>query len=420
MKDIILTVENVSKQYRLGQVGTGTLSHDLNRWWHKVIGKENPYLKIGEENDRSHNGNNEYVWVVQDINFVLARGEILGIIGKNGAGKSTLLKLLSKITTPTSGSIKYNGKITSLLEVGTGFHPELTGRENIYLNGAILGMTKNEITTKIEEIIDFSGVKRYIDTPVKRYSSGMYVRLAFAVAAHLDSDILIVDEVLAVGDAEFQEKCIGKIKDIANEIGRTVIFVSHNMAAVKTLCTTGIVLEKGKVVFEGNIHSSIEYYLQSNKNEDHTGLYVNEALAGSGFVSISVVDKNNHIKTQFEFDDPIFISVKIKVAERYLKAYLTFTVLDKNESIIFISEINLATKIEVAGVYQFVVEIPKKLLLPNKFKLTFGMHIPNIEMIDHLEKCVSFEILETGSKFYIYGGLDCGYVSVDCNWNLIA
>lgn len=220
MKDIVLKVENVSKQYRLGLVGTGTLSHDVNRWWHQIRGKENPYLKIGEANDRSTKGNSDYVWALNDINFEVERGEVLGIIGKNGAGKSTLLKLLSKVTAPTTGSIKYNGKIASLLEVGTGFHPDLTGRENIYLNGAILGMTKKEITAQIDEIIDFSGVERYIDTPVKRYSSGMYVRLAFAVAAHLESDILIVDEVLSVGDAEFQKKCMGKMNDISKEIGR--------------------------------------------------------------------------------------------------------------------------------------------------------------------------------------------------------
>lgn len=270
MKDIVLKVENVSKQYRLGQVGTGTLTHDLNRWWHEVRGKENPYLKIGETNDRSTKGNSEYVWALNDINFEVERGEVLGIIGKNGAGKSTLLKLLSKVTSPTTGSIKYDGKIASLLEVGTGFHPELTGRENIYLNGAILGMKKKEITAQIDAIINFSGVERYIDTPVKRYSSGMYVRLAFAVAAHLESDILIVDEVLSVGDAEFQKKCMGKMNDISKGQGRTVLFVSHNMAAIQKLCTKCIYLEYGKVINSGNTADVINYYLSqadTNKSE---------------------------------------------------------------------------------------------------------------------------------------------------------
>ncbi|MGO4906194.1 ABC transporter ATP-binding protein [Flavobacterium sp. W20_MBD1_R3] len=265
MKDIILKAENISKQYRLGQVGTGTMAHDLNRWWHQIRGKENPYLKIGDTNDRSTKGTSDYVWALQDINFEVERGEILGIIGKNGAGKSTLLKILSRVTAPTTGSIKFGGRVASLLEVGTGFNGEMTGRENIYLNGAILGMTKKEIKSKIDEIIEFSGCERYIDTPVKRYSSGMYVRLAFAVAAFLEPEILIVDEVLAVGDAEFQKKAIGKMQDISRTGGRTVLFVSHNMAAVKQLCTRGIVLENGKVVFDGETIDSINYYLNLNK-----------------------------------------------------------------------------------------------------------------------------------------------------------
>lgn len=259
-KDIILKAENISKQYRLGEVGTGTLSHDINRWWHKIRGKENPYLKIGDTNDRSTKGTSDYVWALQDINFEVERGEVLGIIGKNGAGKSTLLKILSKVTAPTTGSIKYSGRIASLLEVGTGFNGEMTGRENIFLNGAILGMTKKEITSKLDEIIEFSGCERYIDTPVKRYSSGMTVRLAFAVAAFLEPEILVVDEVLAVGDAEFQKKAIGKMQDISRGQGRTVLFVSHNMAAVKQLCTRGIVLEHGKVIFEGGVNEAISKY----------------------------------------------------------------------------------------------------------------------------------------------------------------
>lgn len=264
MADIILKAKNISKQYRLGLVGTGTISHDLNRWWYKIRGKNDPYLRVGESNDRSTKGNSDYVWALQDINFEVERGEVLGIIGKNGAGKSTLLKILSKVTSPTTGEIKTRGRIASLLEVGTGFHGEMTGRENIYLNGAILGMTKNEITSKIDEIIEFSGCQRYIDTPVKRYSSGMTVRLAFAVAAFLEPEILVVDEVLAVGDAEFQAKAIGKMQDISRGDGRTVLFVSHNMASVKKLCTKGVVLENGKIVFSGDSNSAVNYYLNSN------------------------------------------------------------------------------------------------------------------------------------------------------------
>lgn len=284
-KDIIIKAENISKQYRLGTVGTGTLSHDLNRWWHKIRGKEDPYLMVGDTNDRSTKGASDYVWALRDINFEVERGEVLGIIGKNGAGKSTLLKILAKVTAPTTGSIKFKGRIASLLEVGTGFNGELTGRENIYLNGAILGMTKKEITSKLVEIIDFSGCERYIDTPVKRYSSGMTVRLAFAVAAFLEPEILIIDEVLAVGDAEFQKKAIGKMQDISNEGGRTVLFVSHNMAAVKSLCTRGIVLEHGKIVFDGNVEDAIQHYLKGSN--ESLNLIDFSDRKGNGIVKIS-------------------------------------------------------------------------------------------------------------------------------------
>lgn len=262
--DPIIKIENLSKQYRLGNIGTGTLSHDLNRWWAKLRGNEDPFLKIGETNNQNTKGESDYVWALKDINLEVMPGEVLGIIGKNGAGKSTLLKLLSRVTAPTTGSIKARGRIASLLEVGTGFHPELTGRENIFLNGAILGMTKAEIYSKFDEIVDFAGVERYIDTPVKRYSSGMYVRLAFAVAAHLEPEILVIDEVLAVGDAEFQKKALGKMQDVSRNHGRTVLFVSHNMAAVKSLCSNGIVLKNGVIEYAGTIEDCINNYLSQN------------------------------------------------------------------------------------------------------------------------------------------------------------
>jgi len=257
--DVVIKVENVSKQYRLGLVGTGTISHDLNRWWSRLRGKEDPNLRIGETNDRAHKGVSEFVWALKDINFEVKRGEVLGIIGRNGAGKSTLLKILSRVTAPTTGEIKGKGRIASLLEVGTGFHPELTGRENIYLNGAINGMTKAEVTTKLDEIIDFSGCERYIDTPVKRYSSGMTVRLGFSVAAHLEAEILIVDEVLAVGDAEFQKKCMGKMKDVAGH-GRTVLFVSHNLGAIRALCPQSLLLSEGGVMTRGPTDGVVDGY----------------------------------------------------------------------------------------------------------------------------------------------------------------
>ncbi|WP_291128909.1 polysaccharide ABC transporter ATP-binding protein [Flavobacterium sp. UBA7682] len=265
MSQTVIQVKDLSKAYQIGQIGTGTISRDIERFWlTKVMGKEDPFLKIGETNDRSIKGISDIVWSLRDINFQINQGDAVGIIGKNGAGKSTLLKLLSRVTSPTTGEIKIKGRIASLLEVGTGFHPELSGRENIYLNGAILGMRKKEITRKLDEIIDFSGVERYIDTPVKRYSSGMYVRLAFAVAAHLESEILIVDEVLAVGDAEFQKKCLGKMGDISKGQGRTVLFVSHNMAAVKSLCQRGIVLENGLVIKDDTVENAVATYLTGN------------------------------------------------------------------------------------------------------------------------------------------------------------
>ena len=253
---------HVGKQYRLGLVSTGTISHDLNRWWQTaILRKEDPYLKIGSVNDRTTKADSEYVWALRDIDFKVEQGDVVGIIGKNGAGKSTLLKLLSKVTGPTVGTIRARGRIASLLEVGTGFHPEMTGRENIYMNGAIMGMTKQEIAAKLDEIVAFSGCEKYIDTPVKRYSSGMTVRLGFAVAAHLDPEILVVDEVLAVGDAEFQKKAIGKMQDVSQGQGRTVLFVSHNMASMQRLCKTGVLLENGMMKFTGNISDTITTYL---------------------------------------------------------------------------------------------------------------------------------------------------------------
>ncbi len=311
--DIILKAENISKQYRLGQVGTGTLSHDLNRWWHSMRGKEDPYLKVGDVNNRSTKGESDYVWALKDINFEVKRGEVLGIIGKNGAGKSTLLKILSKVTSPTTGIIKSRGRIASLLEVGTGFNPELTGRENIFLNGAILGMTKKEIASKIDEIIDFSGCERYIDTPTKRYSSGMTVRLAFAVAAFLEPEILVVDEVLAVGDAEFQKKAIGKMQDISREGGRTVLFVSHNMAAVQTLCTRSIVIQDGSIKYDGGTEDAIQFYLKDStgnfelsevENRKGTGLVKLKNVFIFGSTRNTLPQTGQSFTIEFEFDNP--------------------------------------------------------------------------------------------------------------------
>ena len=299
MSETVIKVENLSKQYRLGLVGTGTLSHDLNRWWHRVRGKEDPYLKIGETNVRESQGETDYVWALKDINFEVKQGEVLGIIGKNGAGKSTLLKILSKVTGPTTGSIKAKGRIASLLEVGTGFHPELTGRENIYLNGTILGMTKAEVSKKLDEIVEFAGIARYLDTPVKRYSSGMMVRLGFAVAAHLEPEILVVDEVLAVGDAEFQKKAVGKMQEVSTEGGRTVLFVSHNMGSVKRLCNSSILLRNGCLENYGATDEIIEKYLFSKEKN----LFVLESDNEN-------YDNRNHL-SRIELTDSVFTFQRI-------------------------------------------------------------------------------------------------------------
>jgi lipopolysaccharide transport system ATP-binding protein len=310
----VIKVENLSKAYQIGQIGTGTISRDLERFWTtRVMGKEDPFLRIGETNDRSVKGESDIVWSLRDLNFDINHGDAVGIIGKNGAGKSTLLKLLSRVTGPTTGQIKVRGRIASLLEVGTGFHPELTGRENIYLNGAILGMRKKEITRKLDEIISFSGVERYIDTPVKRYSSGMYVRLAFAVAAHLESEILIVDEVLAVGDAEFQKKCLGKMGDISKGQGRTILFVSHNMAAIQNLCTTGIVLKNGMIKYEGSVEVSVQEYLKDTASAmsladwtDRQGNGVIRVISASAYGSIpqSMPQTGEPFTLEFMLENP--------------------------------------------------------------------------------------------------------------------
>lgn len=285
---------HVGKQYRLGLVSTGTISHDLNRWWQTaVLRKEDPYLKIGSVNDRTQKADSDYVWALRDIDFKVEQGDVVGIIGKNGAGKSTLLKLLSKVTGPTVGTIRARGRIASLLEVGTGFHQEMTGRENIFMNGAILGMTKAEIAAKLDEIVDFSGCERYLDTPVKRYSSGMMVRLGFAVAAHLDPEILVVDEVLAVGDAEFQKKAIGKMQDVSRGEGRTVLFVSHNMASILQLCKSGVLLETGLVKSIGNIVDVVSLYQRDSIQNMSVDLSKRKDRLGNGKIRLVSVRLEN-------------------------------------------------------------------------------------------------------------------------------
>lgn len=323
---------HVGKQYRLGLVSTGTISHDLNRWWQtSILGKEDPYLKIGSVNDRTQKADSDYVWALRDIDFKVEQGDVVGIIGKNGAGKSTLLKLLSKVTGPTVGTIRARGRIASLLEVGTGFHQEMTGRENIFMNGAILGMTKAEIASKLDEIVDFSGCERYLDTPVKRYSSGMMVRLGFAVAAHLDPEILVVDEVLAVGDAEFQKKAIGKMKDVSKGEGRTVLFVSHNMTSVKSLCKHGIILKDGMLVDSGDIDPIVTKYLRGDSAIANHKAF-NEPLQGHGgfeLLEIGVRPKGGNFTDLTRVSDDLEIIIRYRLKQKHNKLWITMHM--KNE-----------------------------------------------------------------------------------------
>lgn len=323
---------NISKIYRLGLVSTGTLAHDLNRWWTmNVRRKEDPYLTIGETNDRSSKGESEYVWALKDIDFKVEQGDVVGIIGKNGAGKSTLLKILSKVTAPTTGTIRARGRIGSLLEVGTGFHPEMTGRENIYMNGAILGMKKNEITRKLDEIIDFSGCERYIDTPVKRYSSGMMVRLGFAVAAHLDPEILVVDEVLAVGDAEFQKKAIGKMQDVSKGEGRTVLFVSHNMNSIRQLCNSGIVLDNGSIITSGNVDDAVRFYIQNTQlNTTVSFVKITDDYRDKGHSHDVVFEtfQLTHDDCCYSSNDPIVFHIQLKANKTHNDCRINCTVWD--------------------------------------------------------------------------------------------
>lgn len=395
MKDIILKAENISKQYRLGQVGTGTLSHDLNRWWHKIRGKENPYLKIGDTNDRSTKGTSDYVWALKDINFEVERGEVLGIIGKNGAGKSTLLKILSKVTAPTTGNIKSRGRIASLLEVGTGFNGEMTGRENIFLNGAILGMTKKEITSKLDEIIEFSGCERYIDTPVKRYSSGMTVRLAFAVAAFLEPEILVVDEVLAVGDAEFQKKAIGKMQDISKGEGRTVLFVSHNMAAVQELCTKVLVMNHGGVEFEGDVEKGINFYLSSKLQMVSFKEFKLPESYKAKTSYFEILNDKRELKTQFSSGEKIIFRVSIKIKEEIRNPIFSLRVSDlSNVNVItWRSNDYIEEPLSKNMVDNMIIEVKtlNLYLLDGLYTISMSM-LDGKEVLDFHDKFLQFEI----------------------------
>lgn len=420
MSNTVIKVENLSKQYRLGEVGTGTISHDLNRWWHKIRGKEDPYLRIGESNDRSKKGNSEYVWALQDINFEVQQGEVLGIIGKNGAGKSTLLKILSKVTAPTTGSIKAKGRIASLLEVGTGFHQELTGRENIYLNGTILGMTKREVTAKLDEIVDFSGVERYLDTPVKRYSSGMMVRLGFAVAAHLEPEILIVDEVLAVGDAEFQKKAVGKMQEVSKEGGRTVLFVSHNMGILSRLCQNAVLLGKGQVEGIGKINTMIEQYLVNRtQSENKEGYAVDLSMRKNVNYYIERAFTLNDEKSckDFGFDESIELNYVFKLKEKVPNLLFGIALLDKHENRIAtmvkpVAELNPSEDY----VFRGTIVLPPNLLAPGKYSFLLALWLKSGEVYDLIENTCAITIHETGSNMSDFDGNDYGSIVLNCQW----
>jgi len=409
MSDIAIKVENLGKLYRLGEVGTGTLSHDLNRWMAKVRGKEDPFAKIGEVNDRTRKGESDYVWALKDVSFEVSQGEVLGIIGRNGAGKSTLLKLLSKVTKPTSGQMKIRGRIASLLEVGTGFHPEMTGRENIFLNGAILGMTKREIRQKFDEIVGFAGVERYVDTPVKRYSSGMYVRLAFAVAAFLEPEILIVDEVLAVGDAEFQKKCLGRMKDVSVHDGRTVLFVSHNMGAIKNLCDRCLMLKDGTFSFMGSTDAAISRYLDVYSAQ--AAVYEEpDEIKTLCLSEIQVQNEKGEVSEEFMNKDDVYIRFSIRIPDKDMGIYsLHIQVLDEAKQPIFAKEARIDKR-------TFLLKIHKKFLTRGKYSLTAIIYIPAVAQFAKVEDVCSFQIIDSGTEFSHLGPFNYGTVFGNAEW----
>ncbi len=409
MSNIAIKVENLSKAYQLGQIGTGTISRDLERWFARVRGKEDPFLKIGETNEQHTKSTSDIVWSLRDINFEIEQGDAVGIIGRNGAGKSTLLKILSKITAPTTGMISGHGRIASLLEVGTGFHPELSGRENIFLNGAILGMRKKEIKRKLDEIVDFAGIARYLDTPVKRYSSGMYVRLAFAVAAHLESEILIVDEVLAVGDAEFQKKCLGKMGEVSKGEGRTVLFVSHNMDAVLNLCNNGIVLEQGKLGFVGDATSAVRHYQSSGSNTVDTWLDTRK-LSRPHFSSLKCTVSGNQPAMTLTID------FKTNSETAYPNAFVVFGIKGSLGSTIMEAIPKLDPFIKFNGQeMSYKCEIKLNGFIPGPYAIYAWLGVSEAENYDWIDDVLHFEIFDApmADRTFPYSPRT-GYLIADC------
>ncbi|WP_430934748.1 polysaccharide ABC transporter ATP-binding protein [Saccharicrinis sp. 156] len=394
MSKTVIKIENLSKIYRLGEVGTGTLSHDLNRFVRmNILGQDDPYAKVGHVNDRTQKAEKgELVAALRDINLEVKQGEVLGIIGKNGAGKSTLLKLLSRVTSPTTGSIKVKGRLASLLEVGTGFHPEMTGRENIYMNGTIMGMRKWEIDRKLDEIVEFAGVAKYLDTPTKRYSSGMTVRLGFAIAAHLEPEILVVDEVLAVGDAEFQKKAIGKMQDVSTNDGRTVLFVSHNMGSMRQLCKTGILLSNGTQTYQGTITETIETYLaNSTKTGDAKYIGKDVPIAKAYFKEISLLDSKNELKSNFLSNEEITVNIKYKLNIKAHNTRIVLQLITTNGETAFAS-----TNILVDKCNEVEVKIPSNLLNATNYFIKLHIGQPGIGYLTIPQEYLGFNIETVG------------------------
>jgi lipopolysaccharide transport system ATP-binding protein len=407
MSEIAIKIENLSKQYRLGVVGTGTLSHDLNRWFTvNILRKTDPYLRIGEVNDRTTKGSSDYIWALKGIDLEINRGDVVGIIGKNGAGKSTLLKILSRVTKPTTGKVRYKGRIASLLEVGTGFHAEMTGRENIYMNGSIMGMSRNEITRKLDEIVEFAGVERYLDTPVKRFSSGMTVRLGFSIAAHLEPEILVVDEVLAVGDAEFQKKAIGKMQDVSKGGGRTVLFVSHNLGSIRQLCTSGVLLENGIIKSTGNISDVIRDYRTVS---DITEVYEKTSSSKETYLAKAEILSS---VSKFYHSDPIPFFFKIGVNHKVNNFdKLLVRVKDDNEQVIFSCETYFTE-----NKTDYYLEIPPNTLTRGSYRLNCIIYQPAVAQYDNVSDCCSFTILDNNADFAHLDTFDIGKVYVKQNW----
>ena len=428
MDKIAIKFENISKQYRLGLVSTKTLSHDLNRWWQTtVLRKEDPYLTVGEINDRSSTGNSDYVWALRDINFEIAKGEVLGIIGKNGAGKSTLLKILSRVTTPTTGTIKAKGRIASLLEVGTGFHPELTGRENIYMNGSIMGMSKAEITSKLDEIIDFAGVARYLDTPAKRYSSGMVVRLGFSIAAHLEPEILVVDEVLAVGDAEFQKKAIGKMQDVSKGEGRTVLFVSHNMASINTLCNRICCLKNGTVAFTGNVSDGISFYLNDNSTQigdiqDNIQEKIQKLKKDEVFELLDVYVANQSGDV-LSTSNSVEIVFQYKVKKSTIGLRIGFDIRDNQSGTILFRTLHDELNNEITpvepGTYKSTASISANLLKPGSYQISVHASVHCIRWIIHDELYFNIDLENIDGVNSIYSDARPGVIMPRIGWENI-